>query len=1445
MRGMAEPEPEPEPQAAGVEYVPAHVQDAVPAVKADEVAASRMASAGALPDSTLHADIDELNGNLKWKRADASLAVLRYINTRAATKAAGWNPLRWSDKLSPPALSDAVDSDEEELGASAIQVKGDTFDTIREFASQLELRSFLACFEEASDSTWVRSSTLDRTQSVRPHAMDCECKACMTVQVTRGQKIEIYRKIEKINSGTFGGVWKARHQRSSQFVAIKQINLARYSTPLQWDALNREVRILRKLSTAGCRNVVQLLDVGLCSAAEVLPACDAPLPKYLIMECCTSDLAQFIADPLFPAEGLAERRVKTLMADLARGLRECRQNGIVHHDLKPANLLLVGEPVAVKGGIFPERLHTTSPIVLKIGDFGSCCASDEPARPLTAVGGTDHYMAPECQYDDRDSQAATIGSSDLWSVGVIGFELLTRSSVPYRKGELREHYDAKSSHSLNELARRINGARGAGEKMDKSGGAMNLLHGLLSPYPTVRLSSKEFFSHPWIDVAVEPCGGARSIVTDGGWLTRVDGVRKRRLFCQLAKSNSVDDNKRPVYELKCGTNQPAEMKVIELRIGAYSCKIDESNKLQIQLTCTYKSYKRYPFNADTEEEAESWVRALQPSNLEFVVCTTWETESERALHGHALHEAVPPTGAAVHAAAQPEAQLDEKPLRILCIDGGGIKGLIPSLILEKIEQLCSPKRVHELFDLVCGTSTGGILALGTCLAKTPPTHMSSVYENRAKTIWKARPFGRIANPSAPYDHSGLEGILKEFSTVADGQQMHMADTAYHKPRVFVVASCRNDTFRRFDPFLFRSYTMDPSKGLPGSSGCEVWEAARATSAAPFFFDPISIAGREYFDGGVVANNPVEKAINEAGDIWPNRPISTIVSLGCGMRFGSDSIGDGGEDDNSGKGGVFATLQGVRHGVTDTQTPHEQLLRDFHIAHADRSDSNPHSEQRNNLWYGGKVVQTERGRLKDCFYLRLNPPIDRKVKMQSSESEDLQLLRRNTAAFLAENETLRRMDEMRELLLDGEDITSGLIDNDESDISNIPFLVVDPGGSSCWEYRLTPEPEQPEPEQPEPEQPEPEQPEPEQPQQPEPEQPEQEPEQPEPEQPEPEQPEQEQPEPEQPEPEQPQPEQPEPEQPEPEQPQPEQPEPELTQPEQPEPELTQPEQPEPEQPELTQPEPEQPEPESSPVRQRQCPSAQDISVPVQTASKSLTREQRAARVGLTYGLRLVAPTGLNYGLGLVAPTERVSLTAAPSVTPVLRPPGSSVGRHGGIPMVSTPSGVEKRLVKGLEPEPEQPEPEPESSPVRQRQCPSAQDISVAVQTASKSLTREQRAARAQNNARGIKTEWDLVIDSAGRLKAQLRTESPALNYGLGLVAPTGRVSLTAAPSVTPVLRPPGSSVGRHGGIPMVPTPSGVEKRLVKELELEPEPEPEQPQPQPEPENGVPDRSPAAV
>ncbi|OBT75004.1 hypothetical protein VF21_06307 [Pseudogymnoascus sp. 05NY08] len=87
-----------------------------------------------------------------------------------------------------------------------------------------------------------------------------------------------------------------------------------------------------------------------------------------------------------------------------------------------------------------------------------------------------------------------------------------------------------------------------------------------------------------------------------------------------------------------------------------------------------------------------------------------------------------------------------------------------------------------------------------------------------------------------------------------------------------------------NPVRLRSYkTEDPVDTLSGS-GCAIWQAARAASAAATFFDPIKIGSQLYVDGGTGYNNPIELVLEEAKSIWSNAPsrIQCLVSIGTGV-----------------------------------------------------------------------------------------------------------------------------------------------------------------------------------------------------------------------------------------------------------------------------------------------------------------------------------------------------------------------------------------------------------------------------------------------------------------------------------------------------------------------------------------------------------------------------------
>jgi patatin-like phospholipase/acyl hydrolase len=220
-------------------------------------------------------------------------------------------------------------------------------------------------------------------------------------------------------------------------------------------------------------------------------------------------------------------------------------------------------------------------------------------------------------------------------------------------------------------------------------------------------------------------------------------------------------------------------------------------------------------------------------------------------------------------------------IKILSIDGGGIRGIIPAMLLEHIETRTG-KRIAEMFQLVAGTSTGGILALG--LTK-PDAHanpqytaaqLRALYETRgedifSRSIWhRLRAVGSALEEKYPAD--GIESVLKEYF---GDSRLKDAATAVLVPSYDI--ELRN-------PFFFKSTKarMDATRDFP------MWEVARATSAAPTYFEPAKLLAEDalgYYalvDGGVFANNPAMCAYVEARALHPNESEFLIVSLGTGQ-----------------------------------------------------------------------------------------------------------------------------------------------------------------------------------------------------------------------------------------------------------------------------------------------------------------------------------------------------------------------------------------------------------------------------------------------------------------------------------------------------------------------------------------------------------------------------------
>jgi patatin-like phospholipase/acyl hydrolase len=212
--------------------------------------------------------------------------------------------------------------------------------------------------------------------------------------------------------------------------------------------------------------------------------------------------------------------------------------------------------------------------------------------------------------------------------------------------------------------------------------------------------------------------------------------------------------------------------------------------------------------------------------------------------------------------------------RILAIDGGGIRGLIPALALERIE--ASTRRpTHALFDVIAGTSTGGILAAGLGIG-LPASDLVALYRDNGEDIFNSSIVRKIAcfvlGPE--YAARSLEARLQE--------KLGDARLADAKTGLLITSF----DMRRGEAWFFRREDArdDPSDF---AKNCLLREICRATSAAPTYFAPTQLSkslrpDAVLVDGGVFANNPamcalVDKREGANGDTQA----VLMLSLGTG------------------------------------------------------------------------------------------------------------------------------------------------------------------------------------------------------------------------------------------------------------------------------------------------------------------------------------------------------------------------------------------------------------------------------------------------------------------------------------------------------------------------------------------------------------------------------------
>ncbi|HUG92910.1 MAG TPA: DUF4019 domain-containing protein [Planctomycetaceae bacterium] len=278
-----------------------------------------------------------------------------------------------------------------------------------------------------------------------------------------------YRVLELLGSGGMGAVYRAEHRLMRRTVALKVVNPRLTEHPSAVERFQREVRAAARLNHP---NIVTAHDAEQAGGLH-----------FMVMEFVDgTDLAEVVRrrGPLPAAEACDYIRQAAL------GLQHAHEQGMVHRDIKPQNLMVEGQGSRDKGQTASDRtdlLPSTldpRPLTLKILDFGLAHFASEAGTQagLTEAGammGTPDYMAPE---QARDAHAADI-RADIYSLGCTLYFLLA-GRPPFPEGGMIEKVMAHTERQPEPLAT---------FRRDLPPGLHAILHRMLAKAPAERFQT--------------------------------------------------------------------------------------------------------------------------------------------------------------------------------------------------------------------------------------------------------------------------------------------------------------------------------------------------------------------------------------------------------------------------------------------------------------------------------------------------------------------------------------------------------------------------------------------------------------------------------------------------------------------------------------------------------------------------------------------------------------------------------------------------------------------------------------------------------------------------------------------------------------------------------------------------------------------------------------------
>ncbi|CDW83966.1 patatin [Stylonychia lemnae] len=381
-------------------------------------------------------------------------------------------------------------------------------------------------------------------------------------------------------------------------------------------------------------------------------------------------------------------------------------------------------------------------------------------------------------------------------------------------------------------------------------------------------------------------------------------------------------------------------------------------------------------------------------------------------------------------AKKTERRLDKR-YTVLSLDGGGVRGLMTTMILASIEEQISAKigktfKITDAVDCIIGTSAGGLIALGLSAGFSAVELRDSVMEEMIPATF-SKPRGKVMKWFKPaYDESNLEGQFRKHIhkklgfKPSDDPTLKNLKAANPRLRTCITAIAYGydeSEGPSFTPRIFDTQNpLDDSK--------TILQVGRATSAAPTYFAPSKIQDQtndgtvkevDFVDGGVFANNPAGWGFALAATTVKAENIR-VLSIGTGFR--DFSLDQKAEADPS----FWEKSKGTLKGWKDS------LLQTLQVKDT-QGDKKGVASWLSAELLGKSVfdVQKQADQCLELFkdvmgdnYFRLNPGLTQTIKLDRAEEEDRKLMRQEVSRYLKSDEGTKDVEKAITSLLTPDD-----------------------------------------------------------------------------------------------------------------------------------------------------------------------------------------------------------------------------------------------------------------------------------------------------------------------------------------------------------------------------------------------------------------------------------------